>query len=273
MMSSSRPTAYATAGRLGQLRASLSPRDLQVLGFLSAHSYATTKQIQRRYFTAHATTNSATRATVRVLDRLLEHRLVGRLDRKIGGHTRGSASYIWHLDAAGERLTRTKGAPRRRYADPAWPFLEHTLQITETAVQLHELTASDDLELTRLDTEPSSWRSFLTPQGGTAILKPDLFATVSSAEFDDHWYIEIDRETETLPVLLTKCRTYATYRRTGRAQAEHGVFPRVLWVLPTQRRAARLRAAIAGEPDLPARLFTTITADQLVATIRNPPDP
>jgi hypothetical protein len=95
--------------------------------------------------------------------------------------------------------------------------------------------------------------------------------TISGDDFDDYWYVEIDMGTESLPVLLRKSRTYEEYRRTGRAQAEHGVFPRVLWMLPTETRAARLRAGIAAEPRLSDRLFICITSGELVSTLRNPP--
>jgi hypothetical protein len=269
-MSALRPSTYITAGGLDRLRRDLSARDQAILDFLSRHSYATTSQIQRRYFTAHATRTAATRSTIRVLDRLLRQRLVNRLERKIGGHTRGSAAYIWYLDAAGERLTRREGGPRRRYIDPGLPFLEHSLQVTETVVTLHERAGSNDVEITKLQVEPDAWRSFLTSRGTTSILKPDLFVTLTSTEFDDHWYLEIDRGTESLPVLIQKCRTYAAYKATGQAQAEHGVFPRVLWIVPTQRRVARLTAAIQGDQGLSERIFTVITPDRLVATIRDP---
>ncbi|KTS07612.1 hypothetical protein NS283_01130 [Microbacterium testaceum] len=201
----------------------------------------------------------------------MQQRLITRLERKIGGHTRGSASYIWHLDAAGERITRRDGGPRRRFIDPSLPFLEHCLQITETAVILHELTQGTNLRLTKLEIETEAWRSFLTGQGTTTILKPDLFATLSTPEFDDHWYVEVDLGTESVvPVLRDKCAAYAAYRATGRAQAEHGVFPRVLWIVPTQRRADRLTATIHADKHLPDRLFTVITPQQLPATIADP---
>lgn len=256
--------------QLARLKETLSDRDRDILGFLAQFRYATTSHLRRRYFTGHTTQDAATRATLRVLDRLLERRLITRLERRVGGHPHGSAAYIWHLDAAGERLTRKANGPRRRYADPAWPFLEHTLQITDTAITLHELAAEGDIQVAQLQVEPDAWRSFLTPQGRTAILKPDLFATIATKDYDDHWYLEIDRGTESLPVLLQKCRTYAAYKATGRAQAEHGVFPRVLWMLPTQRRAQRLTTAIAADPALPNRLFSVITPEQLIATIKDP---
>ena len=269
-MNSDHAASRVSPAQLARLKETLSDRDRDILSFLAQFRYATTSHLRRRYFTGHTTQNAATRATLRVLDRLLQQRLITRLERRVGGHPHGSAAYIWHLDAAGERLTRKKSAPRRRYADPAWPFLEHTLQITDTATTLYELAAEGDIEVAELQVEPDAWRSFLTPRGRTAILKPDLFATISSADYDDHWYLEIDRGTESLPVLLQKCRTYAAYKATGRAQAEHGVFPRVLWIVPTQRRAQRLTTAIAADPTLPNRLFSVITPDQLTATVKDP---
>lgn len=258
---------------LQQIADSLSARDGTILQFLSTQKFASTAQLRRRHFHGHATDSAATRACLRVLDRLLQHRLVSRLERRIGGTRHGSAGFIWHLDVAGERLTRPKDAPRRHVGDPSTAFLDHTLQITETVVTLHELTTGTDTKLSRIDVETAAWRTFLTGHGTTTVLKPDLFARVSTPDYDDHWYIEIDRGTEHLPVLLTKCRTYAAYRRTGAAQTEHGVFPRVLWVMPTQRRVARLTAAIGADPDLPDRLFVAATPDDLPRIIRNPPDP
>lgn len=249
---------------------SLSPRDWAILRFLAAQKFATTAQLRRAHFAGHTTVTAATRACVRVLDRLLAHRLVGRLERRIGGSRRGSAGFIWHLDVAGERLTKEPTAARRRLGDPSTAFLDHMLAVTETVVALRELVSDGALQLTRLDVETAAWRTFLARSGTTAVLKPDLLVTLSGSDYDDHWYIEVDRGTEHLPVLLAKCRAYAAYRATGRAQSEHGVFPRVLWIVPTTRRVQRLQAAIHADKDLPNRLFAVIAPDQLSATLREP---
>lgn len=272
MSEHSTPATRISGNQIAALLERLSSRDLAVLRFLSAQRYASTAHLQRVFFTDHATPSAATRATVRVLDRLLTLRLITRMERKIGGSTRGSAAYIWHLDSAGERLTRRQNTPRRRYTEPALPYLDHNLQVTETVVALHELTRGGDVHLSSVAVETAAWRSFLTARGTTAILKPDLYAKVSTETYDDHWYIEVDRGTEHLPVLLAKCRTYAAYKSTGRAKTEHGVFPRVLWIVPTQRRVERLTAAIRTDKDLPARVFTVITPDQLDGTIRDAPE-
>ncbi|MBD8478932.1 replication-relaxation family protein [Microbacterium sp. CFBP 8794] len=261
------PRTGAGPSRLVLLRTELSVRDEEILAFLNDHRYATTTHLRDVFFAEHATLTAGTRACIRVLHRLLHNRLIARLERRVGGTARGSAATIWYLDAAGERLTRPEGARRRRFAAVSTPFLAHTLTITDTHVALIHRARSGAFAIERVDLEPNTWRSFVTSAGTAWILKPDLFAHLTTDEYDDLWYLEIDLGTESIPVLLAKCRTYAAYKATGRAQAEHGVFPGVLWIVPTPRRVQRLADAIHADPALPNRLFTVITPDQLAATI------
>jgi len=249
----------------------LSDRDWDILRWLHQHRFATTDQLRCVFFVDHATPSAATRACLRVLDRLLTQRIVTRLERRVGGVSHGSAGFVWCLDAVGDRLTRPHDAPRRRVSEPSRPFLMHTLAVADIHVQLHEAARREVFQLTTVQVETEAWREYAAPSGVRSILKPDLMVTLSSDAYDDHWYLEVDLGTESLPVLLRKCRAYEAYRRSGRAQAEHGVFPRVLWVLPTPARVERLKAAIAAEPRLPDRLFTGIVADDLIATLRDPP--
>lgn len=266
-------TTQVHRAELQRLAAQLSDRDWDILRWLHQHRYATSDQLRRRFFVDHVSRSAATRACVRVLDRLLEKRILTRLERRIGGVRHGSAGFVWCLDTIGDRLTRADGGSRRRVQEPSFTFLAHSLAATETHVQLQVADRAGSFRLTSVQVETEAWRDYVTPSGARSILKPDLMVTVSNDEYDDHWYIEIDLGTEWLPTLLRKCRAYEDYRRTGRAQAEHGVFPRVLWVLPTMARVERLNAAIAAEPSLSARLFTCITPEELIATLRNPPEP
>jgi hypothetical protein len=253
------------------LASQLSERDWAIVRFLRQHRYATTTQLRRRFFSSHASQPAATRACVRVLDRLLTQRILTRLERRIGGVRHGSASFIWCLDVIGDRLTRAEVSPRRRFSEPSLPFLAHTLAVTDTHVQLHEVASAGVFRLDAVQIETEAWRSYVAPNGVQRILKPDLMVTIGSDAYDDHWYLEIDLGTESIPVLLRKSAAYEDYRRSGRAQAEHGVFPRVLWVLSSPARTARLTSAIAAEPRLPDRLFTCITTADLIETLRNPP--
>jgi hypothetical protein len=155
--------------------------------------------------------------------------------------------------------------------EPSFPFLDHTLAVTETNVRLHEAEEDGLFSLDGVEVETEAWRDYVTSSGAKSVLKPDLKVTIGSDEYADHWYLEIDRGTESLPVLVRKSRAYEEYRRTGRGQAEHGVFPRVLWVLPDSGRVERLRTAIDDDPDLPSKMFTCITGDELIRTLSKPP--
>ncbi|KTS55309.1 hypothetical protein NS206_17375 [Microbacterium testaceum] len=264
------PRTGAGPSKLVLLRTELSVRDERILTFLNQHRYATTTHLRDVFFAEHATPTAGTRACIRVLHRLLHNRLIARLERRVGGTARGSAATIWYLDAAGERLTRPEGSRRRRFAAVSTPFLAHTLAVTDTHVALIARARTGAFEVERVDLEPDTWRPFVTSAGTAAILKPDLYADLATPEYDDHWYVEIDLGTESIPVLLAKCRTYAAYKATGRAQAEHGVFPRVLWLLPTQARVDRLRAAIQAAPELGDRLFVCATPGQLTEVLEDP---
>lgn len=253
------------------IASTLSRRDWSILRFIRQHRYATTAQLRRRFFTQHTSQSAATRACVRVLGRLLTLRILSRLERRIGGVRHGSASFVWCLDVVGDRLTRAGGEPRWQPNEPSLQFLDHTLALTETHVLLNEAEAEGLFNLSEVLVESEASRNFMSSSGGKRFLRPDLKVTIGSGKYDDHWYLEIDRGTESVPMLLRKCRAYEVYRRTGRAQSEHGVFPRVLWVLPDTGRVERLREAIDADPDLLAKMFVCITADALIGTLRDPP--
>ncbi|MGN6032927.1 MAG: replication-relaxation family protein [Thermomicrobiales bacterium] len=254
-----------------RIAARLSDRDWSLLSWLRQHRYATTDQLRRVFFVEHANFAAATHACVRVLGRLATQRIVTRLERRVGGARRGSSGYVWCLDTIGDRLTREEGGTRRRVHEPSLAFLAHTLAVTETHVELLEAARAGSFHVNAVEVETEAWRDYVGTGGVRSILKPDLMVTISSDAYDDHWYIEVDLGTESLPALLRKCQAYEGYRRTGRAQVEHGVFPRVLWVLTTPERVATLTTAIAGVPTLPDRLFVGITPDTLIATLRDPP--
>ena len=120
----------------------------------------------------------------------------------------------------------------------------------------------------RIDTEPASWQQSLSRHGTAQWLKPDLRLVTATADDEFHWFVEADLATEHLPVILRQCAAYEAFRATGRYQAEHGLFPAVLWVTPTPARAAALRAAVAASAasgGLDSALFLVCTADEFGA--------
>ncbi len=76
--------------------------------------------------------------------------------------------------------------------------------------------------------EPACWRGFLGSSGDAETLKPDLYAVKANAEYEDSWFIEVDRGTESLPTVLKKCAQYERHQRSGQEQASRGVLPAVL---------------------------------------------
>ncbi|MBF6546952.1 replication-relaxation family protein [Nocardia brasiliensis] len=253
--------------RLDHLREQLSERDLAILIDLQQFRLLTTPQIRRLHFTTgHQTIGAATRACTRVLTRLRAHGLIASLNRRIGGVRRGSASQTWQLAATGDWVLRQfRGSGhRRRYHEPSTLFIKHTLAVAELGVLLREAHERKAIELVELKVEGQAHRTFVGRNGVKDVLKPDLRAITATADFEHHWLIEADRDKEHEPHLLRKLAAYHRYFNSGRYQAEYGLFPSVLWVVPGQARAEQLAALIESTDPLPHELFEICTFGEFI---------
>ncbi|HEV7942428.1 MAG TPA: replication-relaxation family protein [Solirubrobacteraceae bacterium] len=225
------------------------------------------RQIQTVHFrdAEHDNEQAATRARQRVLARLTGERLLSRLDRRIGGIRAGSAGLVLALGPIGQRVLTMDGTRRRTY-EPTMRFFDHTLATAQLAVDLTLAARHGSVELLTLQAEPQSWRAF-ADMGGRRWLRPDAFVVLGSGAYELRWFIEVDRASESLPVILRKCRLYADYYQSGTEQAAHSVFPRVCWVVPDELRAERVREAIARDRRLPDRLFVVTTSERAVGVL------
>jgi hypothetical protein len=251
---------------LADLKDRLSERDLQILHDLEDFRLLTTRHIQRLHFTTgHRTSSAATRACTRVLARLTELGLVAHLTRRIGGVRQGSAATTWQLAATGERLLRTirGNGTRRRYTEPATEFIAHTLEVAELAVRLREAERDRALEVPEIQAERRAWTRFIGPHGAPVWLRPDLRAVTAGIDFEQHWFIELDRRTERATFLERKLTTYGAYYSSGQYQAAHDLFPTVLWVVPDLRRSEEL-ARIASSLGLPHEVFRYCLPDAFI---------
>jgi len=246
---------------LPTLHTMLSERDRSILRLVWEHRFVTTRQIQRVLFWQHATADAGTRACNRVLTRLREHRFLHRLDRPIGGVRGGSGAFVWCVGPAGDRIMRAEPDPARtkrtRPFEPTPLFLDHTLAVTEARVQFEEVAHRGDLELLDVETEPATWRTFTAPDGSVQVLKPDLRAVTAAGDYEDHWFIEVDLGTESIPALIRKCLTYQRYKDSGIEQSRLGLFPAVVWLIGDPRRRERLSATIRTDTRLGTGLFRT----------------
>jgi hypothetical protein len=244
-------------------------RDWEVLRRIAEHRYLTTSQVQRFVFTNHDSEQAAARTARHVLQRLDRLGIIRPLQRRIGGVRAGSSAHVWQLAPPGARLLRDDGFTYRTH-EPSPRFLAHCLTVADVHLGLQDLVTLDTITNVRVQTEPSCWRRFTGPGGEPRWLQPDLAAVVSTADYGDRWFIEVDLGTESLPTLLRKCGQYEQYRAAGIEQAEHGAFPLVLWLFTRPERVAKLQGAVLRSTRLTPQLYRYAALDGLRQVIEEP---
>jgi Replication-relaxation len=260
---------YVSARGVTQTRERLSGRDLGVIRQVAELRLMSARQIQAVHFpdAEHDNEQAATRARQRVLERLTGERLLTCLERRIGGVRAGSVGFVLALGPVGQRVLAIDG-PRRRSYEPTLRFVDHTLAVSQLVVDVTVASRRGLLDVLDCQAEPRCWREF-SGLGGRRLLRPDAFLALGSGEYELRWMVEVDRSSESLPVIVRKCRLYADYYQSGKEQAAHGgVFPRVCWIAPDELRAERLRHTIARDRKLPGRLFVVTTTAGALDVLR-----
>jgi Replication-relaxation len=252
--------------QLRRLREELAERDIGVLQSVATLRFLTARQIEDLHFADHATSLTAARVCRRVLERLTSDRLLGRLDRRVGGIRAGSASFVYCLCPAGDRVIRD-GQVRRRAREPSRTFLDHTLAVAQVVVDLTAAARRGEIEVLRLETEPACWRTVQASIAGDDRLKPDLFVALAVGDYEYRWFVEVDRGTESIATLIRKSRLYDSYYRTGHEQHEYGVFPQVIWLVDTERRLSQLKEALGRDGRLAQGLFLVVPAGDAVKVL------
>lgn len=233
-------------------RHTLNPRDQAILTSLSNFRFMTTKQIESLHFNSL----SSARISRKVLERLTANHLIRRLNRRIGGLHAGSSSYIYALTPKGANLISAK--PNYSF-EPSTLFLDHTLLIMDTYIQVAELF---DLKILDFETEPNCWR-VIKPG---LMLKPDLWLKLGSNKEELHWFVELDRSTEHKTAIKTKLELYYQYFLTGQEQDKADLFPRVLWLVPNNARKSWLEALIRPyEAQIPGLFVASTFANSMLA--------
>jgi len=238
--------ARPSGPRAQALRDRLSERDMAVLQSLATLRLLTGEQLQRLHVAEGSVATQSRRARA-LLQRLADLRLVVRLGRRVGGVRAGSAGYVYGLSGHGQAALAASGPTggrRRRVWETSPSFQDHLLGVAEVYVRLVEAQRAGKLELLEFQAEPAAWRIFPGPGGPAAVLKPDAFVRLGVGELEHSAFLEIDRGTESVPTITRKCRVYASYWQSGIEQAEHGVFPRVLWLASDDRSAQRISKAL-----------------------------
>jgi hypothetical protein len=234
-----------TRGYLNSLRPQLTERDHEIIARLSQFKLMTGGQLERLFFGACSATSRA-RNRQAVLKRLTDHRVLARLDRRIGGFGGGSADYVYTLDVAGQRLAEASDRPRRPYV---WydPTIQHYLAVSEVYVRLMEAQDAGSLTLLTFEAEPYCWRSFA---GQT--LKPDALVQVGVAGDGEPRkrtrFLEVDRGTQYGTKIASKLPVYEQFWRHEHSQGRR--MPRVVFLAPSAERLDYLTQLVASAPPL-----------------------
>ena len=252
------------------------PMQARLLALVAAHRFATTTQLARLTALEYASPASALRQTQRHLASLAQQRLLTSLERRVGGWQGGSAVTVWAATTRGHRLVvadedEDEEVPRRqRPREVSTTFLDHLLAITEVRTSIEEAVRQEEDTEATVALEPECWRTALSPSGQVQVLRPDLAVNITSPAYEDRYLVEVDRATENPGRVIATCWRYQEHQAQA-SDGDDGVFPLVVWLVPSDRRRHRLERAIAHSTGLLRELFRVIRLDQLPTLIHGGP--
>jgi hypothetical protein len=265
-----RPTPGSAHLRVRQshvdwLNARMSDRDWDVVEVVNRLRVASGNQLERTCFAGLPAGRSRTVIRSRGLRRLVSWRVLTPVGRRVGGREKGSTVQVFALDSAGQRLLKERQLAAgeavrvRRPGAPGVHSLRHLLAVSELYVELTEQARAANVTLAVFKAEPGAhW-----PNGLRGWLKPDAYAVLERPGARDHWWIEVDLATESLPTVSAKVQTYLDFRRRG----QYGPDDLTPWVLVstvTTRRRDALAALVRRLPGAD-ELVTVVTSTDAAA--------
>ncbi|HEU5328649.1 MAG TPA: replication-relaxation family protein, partial [Thermomicrobiales bacterium] len=205
----------------------------------------------------------------RVLRRLTRWQVLAVSPRRIGGAARGSAGAAFALGSVGARLCRaqqqavTGVRPRVRLPGiPTERTIRHTLAVSELYVSLVEQARRQGASVVSFQAEPASW----WPNGLGGFVKPDAYTLLTRETVRDHWWIEVDLATESLPTVRRKLETYLDFVHRGQL-GPNGVVPRVLVSTITNLHRNDILSVVRRLPAPASALFLVVTQDEAAGRI------
>lgn len=250
-----------TLPRLVALDAGLSDPERALIRDLAELRLASHAQLAA-LLSSNSAASVASRARIarRVLARLTDAGILGRLERRVGGIRAGSQGYLYYLGPVGQRLVaywEGRGLTRGRFRpEPGGRYVHHRLAVSELYVGLRTWERDGELELEEFQGEPASWRHYLDGFGGQVTLKPDAFVRVGVGAYEERWFVEVDLATESRSVVARKLQSYVDYWHAGHEQETDGVFPRVLLLTLKDARREALVTLCSRLPAEAWQLFT-----------------
>lgn len=244
----------------------LSSRDWQIIEAVNEVRLLTGQQVERLFFADLQPGRSRIASRSRTLHRLVGWRVLVPLPRRIGGAGRGSTTLAFALDSAGQRLMRERllAADRparvRRPGPPGERTVRHILAVSECFVALTELSRTSDFTVEHFVTEPACW----WPSGLGGYIKPDAYALLASGEVCDHWWIELDLATESLPAVKKQLLAYLDIANRGQLGPDQ-IIPRVVIGTTTPERRKAIAAMTGHLPSPAEQLLHFVQTNELAS--------
>jgi Replication-relaxation len=264
-------TRYVGGAVTRDLQAKLTERDWLLLKYVAGLRFVRGDQLTRLCFAEDGDGPARARAARRALLRLTRLDVLARLPRPVGGVRAGSAGFVYYLGLAGQALATARGwqpqRRRRRSLTPGTLFLRHTLAIAELHTRLTEADRSRRVELLELLAEPACWRRYGGNGRQRLILKPDSYVRLGTPDYEDSYFLEVDRGTEGSRAIEGQLRQYAAYYASGQEQSERGVFPRVLWLATTAERVRVIEDCVGRVPAAAGALFAVAAFEEALAVM------
>jgi hypothetical protein len=90
---------------------------------------------------------------------------------------------------------------------------------------------------------------------------------VESAGIEVSHFVELDLSTERQATIAAKCQAYLAYEQSGDEVRRYGIFPGVLFLVPSGKRATAIAAVIARQPLDAQELFAVAVDDQALPVL------
>jgi DNA-binding MarR family transcriptional regulator len=231
-------------------RMRLTERDRAIIEAVHLYRVLRQDQIQTLFF---GTKSAAQRA----LARLYDH---GFLERKFTPVLYGRSPTLYVLDKRGAELLRAE----RGYEDLVWypsskdlktDFLEHTTAINDFRISIVVAAYRQGLELITWASETQMKADYarvaISGAQRPVSLVPDSYFVINTPLGRAHFFLELDRGTETLERFKQKAKAYVAYHASGGYEKRYGTKSlRVLCVVNSEGRLANLANAVKQVTDV-----------------------
>ena len=225
----------------GRMR--LTERDVEIIEAVYQYRVLRQDQIEVLFF-------NSKNAAQRVLARLYDH---GFLERKFLPVLYGRSPTLYVLDRRGAELLRSE----RGYEDLVWyssnkdlktDFIEHTAALNDFRLSVVVAARRQGLEVITWASESQLKGDYdrvriATSRRSVSVI-PDGYFALATPLGKAHFFVEIDRGTETLRRFKQKVRAYVAYHESGAYEQRYGTKSlRILTVAGGAGRLANLLAA------------------------------